>query len=174
MFDCKTYSTLVDTQAKISDNNTPVDNVTAYESLIGALQYLTFTRPDIAYTVQHMCLRMHNPWEPHLTAVKWILRYFRGSLDYGLLLRSSPTSELVVCTDYGRPKQPFPQSRGGSLGLGYSKWTATPPPFPPARLSPYPDGELAAVVPPPGRPATSRANQYDHGHKRAHLSSRGH
>jgi hypothetical protein len=42
---------------------------------------------------------MHTPWEPHLTALKWILRYLRGSLDYDPLLRPSPTSELVVYTD---------------------------------------------------------------------------
>jgi hypothetical protein len=42
---------------------------------------------------------MHTPREPHLTALKRILRYLRGSLDYGLLLRPSPTSELVVYTD---------------------------------------------------------------------------
>jgi hypothetical protein len=42
---------------------------------------------------------MHTTREPHLTALKWILRYLRGSLDYGLLLRPSLTSELVVYTD---------------------------------------------------------------------------
>jgi hypothetical protein len=42
---------------------------------------------------------MHTPWEPHLTALKRILRYLRDSLYYGLLLRPSPTSELVVYTD---------------------------------------------------------------------------
>jgi hypothetical protein len=48
---------------------------------------------------QPVCLHMHTPREPHLTALKRILRYLHGSLDYGLLLRSSPTSELVVYTD---------------------------------------------------------------------------
>jgi hypothetical protein len=42
---------------------------------------------------------MHTPREPHLTALKRILRYLRGSIDYGLLLRPSPMSELVVYTD---------------------------------------------------------------------------
>jgi hypothetical protein len=41
---------------------------------------------------------MHTPWEPHLTALKRILRYLRSSLDYGLLLRPSPMLELVVYT----------------------------------------------------------------------------
>jgi hypothetical protein len=42
---------------------------------------------------------MHTLREPHLTALKRILRYLCGSLDYGLLLRPSLTSELVVYTD---------------------------------------------------------------------------
>jgi hypothetical protein len=67
--------------------------------LTSALQYLTFSRPNIAYAVKQGCLHMHIPREPHLTALKRIMRYLRGSLDYGLLLRPSPTSELVVYTD---------------------------------------------------------------------------
>jgi hypothetical protein len=66
--------------------------------LTDALQYITFSRPDIAYAVQQVCLHMHTLREPHLTALKRILRYLRGSLDYDLLLRPSPTSELVVYT----------------------------------------------------------------------------
>jgi hypothetical protein len=52
MNDCKPCSTLVDTQAKVSyDMEAPVSNPTTYRSVVGALQYLTFTRPDIAYMV---------------------------------------------------------------------------------------------------------------------------
>jgi hypothetical protein len=100
MSDCKPCSTPVDTQAKLSEDDVPpVTDATSYRSLTGTLQYLTFSRPDIAYAVQQVCLHMHTPWEPHLTALKQILRYLRGSLDNGLLLRPSPTSELVVYTD---------------------------------------------------------------------------
>jgi hypothetical protein len=42
---------------------------------------------------------MHTLEEPHLTALKRIMRYLYGSLDYGLLLRPSSTSKLVVYTD---------------------------------------------------------------------------
>jgi hypothetical protein len=42
---------------------------------------------------------MHDPREPHLTALKQILRYLRGTLDFGLLLRRSSTTELHVYTD---------------------------------------------------------------------------
>jgi hypothetical protein len=71
MSDCKPYFTHVDTQAKLSeDDGPPVTDATAYRSLTGALQYLTFSRPDIAYVVQQVCLHMHTPQEPHLTALK--------------------------------------------------------------------------------------------------------
>jgi hypothetical protein len=42
---------------------------------------------------------MHDPREPHLVALKWILRYVRGTLHLGLLLRSSTSTDLVVYTD---------------------------------------------------------------------------
>jgi hypothetical protein len=77
----------------------PVADPTHFRSLAGALQYLTFTRPDIAYAVQEICLHMHDPREPHLTVMKRTLRYLRGTLDHGLLLRRSASSELIVYTD---------------------------------------------------------------------------
>ncbi|GJT88105.1 ribonuclease H-like domain-containing protein [Tanacetum coccineum] len=45
----------------------PISDSTLYRSLAGALQYLTFTRPDISYAVQQVCLFMHDPIEPHLS-----------------------------------------------------------------------------------------------------------
>jgi hypothetical protein len=60
---------------------------------------LTFTRPDIAYAVQQVCLHMHDPRDSHVTAMKRILRYLWGTPDYGLLLRRSCSTDLVVYTD---------------------------------------------------------------------------
>ena len=100
MTDCKPCSTPVDTQAKLSaDLGDPVADPTAYRSLAGALQYLTFTRPDLTYAVQQVCLYMHDPRESHLTALKRLLRYVRGTADLGLVLHRSSFAELVVYTD---------------------------------------------------------------------------
>jgi hypothetical protein len=127
MSDCKSCSTPVDTQAKLSeDDGPPVADATSYRSLTGALQYLTFFRPDITYVVQQVCLHMHTPREPHLTALKRILRYLRGSLDYDLLLRpsrrrsswSTPTlTGLAVPTRAGPPPV-TPCSWAPTLSLG--------------------------------------------------------
>ena len=100
MSDCKPCSTPVDTCAKVSAAVGPaVADPTAYRSLAGALQYLTFTRPDIAYDVQQVCLYMHDPREAHLVAAKWILRYLQGTLDFGLVIPRSAPTQLVVYTD---------------------------------------------------------------------------
>jgi hypothetical protein len=42
---------------------------------------------------------MHDPQEPHLTALKHLIRYLRGTIDYDLLLHQSSSAELVVYTD---------------------------------------------------------------------------
>jgi hypothetical protein len=76
-----------------------VAHVPQFRSIARALQYLTFTRPDIAYVVQQICLHMHDPREPHFTAMKHILRYLRGTPDFSLLLHRSSSSNLVVYTD---------------------------------------------------------------------------
>jgi hypothetical protein len=99
MAECKPCATPVDTQGKVSAGGHLVVDSTGYRSTVGALQYLIFTRPDIAYAIQQVCLHMHDPREPHLTAMKRIMWYLCGTLDFGLLLRLSSTTELGVYTD---------------------------------------------------------------------------
>jgi hypothetical protein len=96
---CKPCSTPVDLHSKLSAEGPPVGDATQYRSLAGALQYLTFTRPDIAFAVQQICLYMHDPREPHLAALKRILRYLQGTMSLGLTMRRSSPTELVVYTD---------------------------------------------------------------------------
>ncbi|GJY89227.1 ribonuclease H-like domain-containing protein [Tanacetum coccineum] len=86
-------------QQKYATENVCLQIQTQHYIAAGALQYLTFTRPDISYAVQQVCLFMHDPREPHLSALKRILRYVRGTLSYGLQLYSSTTSSLVAYSD---------------------------------------------------------------------------
>ncbi|GJX79742.1 ribonuclease H-like domain-containing protein [Tanacetum coccineum] len=73
MASCNSSRTLVDTESKLGDDGDPVSDLTLYQSLAGSLQYLTFTRPDISYVVQQVCLYMHDPREPYFSALKWVL-----------------------------------------------------------------------------------------------------
>ncbi|GJR76525.1 ribonuclease H-like domain-containing protein [Tanacetum coccineum] len=99
MVNCNPSRTPVDTESKLGDDGDSVSDPTLYRSLAGSLQYLTFTRPDISYAVQQVCLYMHDPREPHFSALKRILRYVQGTLDYGLQLFSSSTTDLVAYSD---------------------------------------------------------------------------
>ncbi|KAM1014395.1 hypothetical protein ACFX2C_044386 [Malus domestica] len=68
----------------LKDDGQPFGNPTLYRSIVGALQYLTFTRPDIAFSVHQVCQFMQNPMVAHFTAVKRILRYLKGTLHLGI------------------------------------------------------------------------------------------
>jgi hypothetical protein len=68
-------------------------NSTKYSQIVDALQYLTFTRPNIYYIVNKVCQFMHVPIEDHWAAVKHILRYLQAMTSYGLhVTRRSPLS----------------------------------------------------------------------------------
>ncbi|GJV15261.1 ribonuclease H-like domain-containing protein [Tanacetum coccineum] len=57
------------------------------------------TESKLGPEVQQICLYMHDPREPHLAALKRILRYVQGTLDLGLHLYASSTTSLVGYTD---------------------------------------------------------------------------
>jgi hypothetical protein len=48
-----------------ASDSAPLVDASAYQSLAGALQYVTLTRPDLAYVVQQVCLFMHGLSETH-------------------------------------------------------------------------------------------------------------
>jgi hypothetical protein len=54
-------------------------DTTRYHSVVGALQYLSFTRPDISFSVNRVCQFLSAPTMTHWTAVKRILRYLRAT-----------------------------------------------------------------------------------------------
>jgi hypothetical protein len=69
---------------------------THYWQLIGSLRYLVHTRPDIAFAVGYMSRFMEWPTMEHLQAVKQILRYVAGTLDYGLHYGRAPDTARFV------------------------------------------------------------------------------
>nr|GEU40750.1 ribonuclease H-like domain-containing protein [Tanacetum cinerariifolium] len=99
MLNCIPCRTPVDTEKKLRPKGSLVTDPTLYRSLAGALQYLTFTRPDLSYTVQQLSLYMPDPREPHLNAMKSVFCYLRGTTDLGLQLFRSATSQLIAYSD---------------------------------------------------------------------------
>ncbi|XP_068323258.1 uncharacterized mitochondrial protein AtMg00810-like [Pyrus communis] len=88
MVQCKPCITPCHPNQKLLNHGSSLySDPTHYRSIVGALQYLTFTRPDIAYSVSQVCQFMHTPLESHFGAVKQILRYLRGTMDWGVCFR---------------------------------------------------------------------------------------
>lgn len=56
-----------------------ISKPTLYSSTVGALQYVTVTRPEIAYLVNKVCQFIQAPLEEHWKAVKRIFRYLAGT-----------------------------------------------------------------------------------------------
>lgn len=74
------------------------DNPSLYRSVVGALQYVCITRPDIAFSVNKVSQFMHSPLNEHWQVVKRILRYLLGSSHMGLhLTKCSSTRLLALC-----------------------------------------------------------------------------
>ncbi|GAA0146841.1 transmembrane signal receptor [Lithospermum erythrorhizon] len=65
-----------------------------YRQLVGSLQYLTLTRPDLSFAVNKFCQHMHDPQPKHMVMAKRILRYVKSTLDLGLLI--NPSSDFTI------------------------------------------------------------------------------
>jgi histone deacetylase 1/2 len=92
MLSCKPISTPLSTSEKLSAHEgVPLDPNDAknYRSIVGALQYLTLTRPDISFSVNKVCQFLHAPTDTHWSTVKRILRYIRQNTKIGLKIRKS-------------------------------------------------------------------------------------
>ena len=94
-------STPLSAKANLSSTEgTLLDNPTMFCEMVGSLQYLTITRPDIAFAVNSVSQYMCQPRSTHLIAAKRILRYVKGTLGYGLrFLAQQPPVHVSAYSD---------------------------------------------------------------------------
>ncbi|XP_052627537.1 secreted RxLR effector protein 161-like [Lactuca sativa] len=86
MLDCNpTKSPMEHKLSLTKDGDEELVNPTEYRSIVGCLRHLTHTRPDITFAVGVVSRFMEKPSIKHLQAVKGILRYVKGTLNYGLV-----------------------------------------------------------------------------------------
>src|SRR5579871_3987418 len=71
----------------LQENKEVIDHA-EYRSIVGALNYLAMlTRPDIVFATGMVVRFVHKPGLAHWQVVKRILRYLKGTIDYGLIFK---------------------------------------------------------------------------------------
>jgi histone deacetylase 1/2 len=102
MHTCKAVDTPMSSTEKLSSQKGTTlgqEDATKYRSIVGALQYLAMTRPDISFAVNKVCQYLHAPTTDHWTAVKRILRYVKGSSNLGLKIQKSSSALVSAFSD---------------------------------------------------------------------------
>ncbi|KAL4591551.1 hypothetical protein LXL04_004520 [Taraxacum kok-saghyz] len=129
MNECKPATTPMSTSTHLHPTDGPLlPNPKDYRSLVGALQYISLTRPDVAFTVNKLSQYRHRPTTFHWTALKRLLRYLHGTLHHGLLLRRNYPLQLHAFTDadWTGDKQTYRSTTGYIVYLGSNPiaWTS--------------------------------------------------
>mgnify|MGYP000681102589 CR=1 FL=1 len=101
MEDCKPNSLPTAQTALASDpEGADMQEAWHYPSITGMLLYLSCnTRVDIAFAVSQVCRFNSNPKQSHASAVKSIVRYLKGTRDFGMIVRPTGRLELDMYVD---------------------------------------------------------------------------
>jgi len=84
----------------IDPDGKPFNEKRNYPSVIGMLLYLsTNTRPDIAFAVSQVARFTHDPKLSHDTAVKMIVRYLKGTMTKGTIVKKASSLQLDCFCD---------------------------------------------------------------------------
>lgn len=121
MNDCKPVGTPMETCCKLQQEvNQPDVDHTMYRSMIGSLLYLTATRPDIMHSVCLVSRFQSTPKISHLNAVKRIMKYISGTLDFGLWYprHNDFTLTTYIDADWAGCPDDRKSTSGGALFLG--------------------------------------------------------
>jgi hypothetical protein len=88
MASCNSSQIPMEPRLKLSKTSTaaPVD-ATNYRRIVGSLRYLVNSRPDLSFSVGYISRFMEAPTAEHLAAMKRVLRYVAGTIDYGCCYR---------------------------------------------------------------------------------------
>ena len=100
MTDAKPVATPLPTSRKLTlQSGTPLEDGSQYRSVVGSLQYMAFTRPDISYAVTRLSQFMHKPTIDHCQAAKRVLRYLSGTRSHGIFLHHNSPLSLHAFSD---------------------------------------------------------------------------
>ncbi|WVY99792.1 hypothetical protein V8G54_025862 [Vigna mungo] len=93
---------------------------TEYRALVGSLQYLSLTRPDIAFSTNKLAQFMQHPRTTHWSALKRVFRYLAGSCNKGIFISATAplTFHAYSDADWAGDKDDYISTIGYLLYLG--------------------------------------------------------
>ena len=101
MQDYKTVPTPLPSKLKLLPQmDNPLKDPSSYKQLIGKLNFLVHTRPDLAFTVQFLSHFIQNPCQADYDATLHVLQYVKGTLYQGLLLKNNQDFDVQAYCDY--------------------------------------------------------------------------
>ncbi|WMV50790.1 hypothetical protein MTR67_044175 [Solanum verrucosum] len=77
----------------------PIVDGSLFRTIVGKLPYLSFTRPDIAFTIIKLSQFMHCPQGNQWKAIKRLLRYFNQTSSFGLQITRETNNRIMVYSD---------------------------------------------------------------------------
>jgi hypothetical protein len=100
MIDAKPVTTPMASSTSLTAfDGEPFPDHTLFRSTVGALQYLSLTRPDIAFCVNKLSQFMHKPTLLHWQSVKRLLRYLKLTIQYGIQIYRNSNSSIHAFSD---------------------------------------------------------------------------
>ena len=120
MLEYKSMATPMDSNLKLlADDSSELVDTTHYRQIIGSLMYLTNTRPDICFVVNTLSQYLVQRWV-HLVATKHVMRYLKGTIEFGLYYDSIHEYRLYGYTDadWARSISDRKNTSGGCYSLG--------------------------------------------------------
>ena len=99
MMECKSARTPLASKLQWHETSEPLSDPSVYQRMVGKLIYLTITRPDISYSVSLASQFMHSPTLVHWEIVKRILRYLKGSVGRGIIMKNNGSNHILAYID---------------------------------------------------------------------------
>jgi hypothetical protein len=125
--ECKSVNTPMETKLNLLvDTSSELVDAMLYRHIFGSLMYLTNTRPHICFAVNTLSQYLVEPRRVHLVAAKHLMRYLKGTLDFGLCYTRDHDFRLIGYTvsDWAGSVSDRKSTSGCcfSLGLAITSW----------------------------------------------------
>eukprot|EP00253_Pinus_taeda_P010976 PITA_10976 len=121
MTECNPLTTPMEKNLKLTSiEGKEFEDTTKYRQLVGSLNYLTTTRPDISFAIGILSRFMQKPCEGHWLAAKRVLRSLKGTQEFGIKYTQVDDFNLIGYSDldFDGDKETGVSTSGYAMSLG--------------------------------------------------------